>query len=59
MQSSGLEWLFRLAKEPRRLWRRYFYLNSLYCIMIALQAFGMLSLVTSVERAPREEMNYL
>jgi N-acetylglucosaminyldiphosphoundecaprenol N-acetyl-beta-D-mannosaminyltransferase len=23
MQSSGLEWLFRLAHEPRRLWRRY------------------------------------
>ncbi len=24
MQRSGLEWLFRLAVEPRRLWRRYF-----------------------------------
>lgn len=23
MQRSGLEWLFRLAVEPRRLWRRY------------------------------------
>ena len=23
MQRSGLEWLFRLAMEPRRLWRRY------------------------------------
>lgn len=23
MQRSGLEWLFRLAGEPRRLWRRY------------------------------------
>jgi N-acetylglucosaminyldiphosphoundecaprenol N-acetyl-beta-D-mannosaminyltransferase len=23
MQSAGLEWLFRLATEPRRLWRRY------------------------------------
>lgn len=23
MQGSGLEWLFRLGKEPRRLWRRY------------------------------------
>jgi N-acetylglucosaminyldiphosphoundecaprenol N-acetyl-beta-D-mannosaminyltransferase len=23
MQKSGLEWLFRLAVEPRRLWRRY------------------------------------
>lgn len=23
MQSAGLEWLFRLISEPRRLWRRY------------------------------------
>lgn len=23
MQSRGLEWLFRLSIEPRRLWRRY------------------------------------
>lgn len=30
MQRSGLEWLFRLASEPRRLWRRYFYTNSLF-----------------------------
>ena len=24
MQSYGLEWLFRLVQEPRRLWKRYF-----------------------------------
>lgn len=23
MQDRGLEWLYRLVKEPRRLWRRY------------------------------------
>lgn len=23
MQRSGLEWLFRLVMEPRRLWKRY------------------------------------
>lgn len=26
MQRNGLEWLFRLATEPRRLWRRYGYI---------------------------------
>lgn len=25
MQRSGLEWLYRLSREPRRLWRRYLY----------------------------------
>jgi N-acetylglucosaminyldiphosphoundecaprenol N-acetyl-beta-D-mannosaminyltransferase len=24
----GLEWAFRLAAEPRRLWRRYAYSNG-------------------------------
>jgi len=23
MQDTGLEWLFRLIQEPRRLWKRY------------------------------------
>jgi N-acetylglucosaminyldiphosphoundecaprenol N-acetyl-beta-D-mannosaminyltransferase len=23
MRDNGLEWLYRLATEPRRLWRRY------------------------------------
>jgi N-acetylglucosaminyldiphosphoundecaprenol N-acetyl-beta-D-mannosaminyltransferase len=23
MQRNGLEWVYRLAREPRRLWRRY------------------------------------
>ena len=31
MQRSGLEWLFRLTTEPRRLWRRYLVNNSLFC----------------------------
>jgi len=30
MQRNGLEWSFRLAKEPRRLARRYFEGNSLF-----------------------------
>ncbi len=28
MQRSGLEWLYRLIREPRRLWRRYVIYNS-------------------------------
>ena len=30
MQKSGLEWLFRLICEPRRLWQRYLVTNSIY-----------------------------
>jgi N-acetylglucosaminyldiphosphoundecaprenol N-acetyl-beta-D-mannosaminyltransferase len=34
LQRGGLEWAFRLAQEPRRLWRRYLLTNSrfVYCI---------------------------
>src|SRR4051794_10799971 len=37
MQSAGLEWLFRLAKEPRRLWRRYLTYNPRFVLGFALQ----------------------
>jgi N-acetylglucosaminyldiphosphoundecaprenol N-acetyl-beta-D-mannosaminyltransferase len=32
MQRSGLEWAFRLATEPRRLWKRYLVGNSLFVL---------------------------
>jgi N-acetylglucosaminyldiphosphoundecaprenol N-acetyl-beta-D-mannosaminyltransferase len=38
MQARGLEWLFRLCAEPKRLWRRYLYLNPAYLFLVALQA---------------------
>jgi len=37
MQHSGLEWLFRLLMEPRRLWRRYLVGNAAFCILIACE----------------------
>ena len=40
MQRSGLEWLFRLASEPRRLWRRYFYTNSLFLWFLCKALFN-------------------
>lgn len=41
MQKRGLEWLYRFSVEPKRLWRRYVYLNPLYCFEIAKQYIGM------------------
>ena len=41
MQRSGLEWLFRLASEPRRLWRRYLINNPRFLWHLALQSSGM------------------
>jgi len=41
MQRSGLEWLFRLLTEPRRLWRRYLINNPLFLWLVALQLLGL------------------
>lgn len=41
MQRLGLEWLFRLLVEPRRLWRRYLYLNPAYLFLVSLQCLGL------------------
>lgn len=30
LQKMGLEWAYRLLKEPKRLWKRYFVFNSLF-----------------------------
>ena len=37
MQRCGLEWLFRLKQEPRRLWRRYVYTNSVFIFKLMIQ----------------------
>jgi exopolysaccharide biosynthesis WecB/TagA/CpsF family protein len=37
MQRWGLEWLWRLLHEPRRLWRRYLLLNPAYLTRLAAQ----------------------
>ncbi len=43
-QRCGLEWLYRVAQEPRRLWKRYLTTNS---------AFGWLLLTALLRRAFR------
>jgi N-acetylglucosaminyldiphosphoundecaprenol N-acetyl-beta-D-mannosaminyltransferase len=37
MQNSGLEWLFRLSQNPKRLWRRYTIVNVKFCQKIISQ----------------------
>ena len=41
MQRSGLEWLFRLCCEPRRLWKRYLKNNPLFVLRAGLQLTGL------------------
>lgn len=37
LQRLGLEWLFRLVHEPRRLWKRYVFGNPRFVVLFAVQ----------------------
>jgi N-acetylglucosaminyldiphosphoundecaprenol N-acetyl-beta-D-mannosaminyltransferase len=41
MQRSGLEWLFRLASEPGRLWKRYLLNYPRFVALVLLQELGL------------------
>jgi len=34
MQNCGLEWLYRLCQEPRRMWKRYLVTNTIFIWML-------------------------
>jgi N-acetylglucosaminyldiphosphoundecaprenol N-acetyl-beta-D-mannosaminyltransferase len=34
MQNAGLEWLYRLLQEPRRMFKRYLYTNTLFIYLL-------------------------
>jgi N-acetylglucosaminyldiphosphoundecaprenol N-acetyl-beta-D-mannosaminyltransferase len=43
MQAAGLEWVFRLMMEPRRLWKRYAKHNPRFVALFLLQLLGLRS----------------
>ena len=57
MQNAGLEWLFRLMAEPRRLWQRYLLLNPAYIFLVAMQAIGI-SRFSTDGQSPTNELLY-
>jgi len=45
MQKRGLEWLFRLSREPVRLWNRYLVLSPHFLALLLLQRLGLAQFV--------------
>lgn len=41
MQNAGLEWLHRLAADPKRLWKRYLVTNTLFIFAATAQLLGI------------------
>jgi exopolysaccharide biosynthesis WecB/TagA/CpsF family protein len=57
LQRVGLEWAYRLMREPRRLWRRYVLLNPMYVGMVAAQATGAIDFDSRPANAPPHDLN--
>lgn len=55
MQQRGLEWLFRLSREPLRLWSRYLLLTPQFLALLLLQRLG-LSQFADYGRQPSEHV---
>mgnify|MGYP000060356135 FL=1 len=58
LSKIGLEWLFRMIKEPRRLWQRYVFLNPLYIWLFLLQALKIKHFDPTDATPPVEEVLY-
>lgn len=58
LQRLGLEWFYRLVREPRRLWRRYVYLNPLYLTLLGLQALQLRHFDPAATTPPAEPVRY-
>lgn len=40
MQKIGLEWFYRFAQEPKRMWKRYLVGNSRFILLVIKEKFG-------------------
>jgi N-acetylglucosaminyldiphosphoundecaprenol N-acetyl-beta-D-mannosaminyltransferase len=58
MQRAGLQWLYRLVQNPKRLWRRYLILNPWYVALVALQFAGLRRTEPVVTGRPIPEVRY-
>ncbi len=58
MQQKGLEWLFRLVSEPKRLWRRYLTLNPAFVFLLLMQWMNLYTIQPEDARRPGAPIGY-
>ncbi len=56
MQRRGLEWLFRLMSEPRRLWRRYLTTIPPFIVLAAAQRLGLRRYTLPTEQLTEDQV---
>lgn len=52
-QRLGLEWLYRVKQEPRRLWRRYLVTNVMFCALVVREWVRLHTLGTAAPTLQR------
>jgi len=58
LQRLGLEWFYRLTREPKRLWRRYVILNPYYVSLVGLQLLRLKKFDPEATVMPEKEILY-
>lgn len=58
LQDLGLEWFYRLVQEPKRLWKRYLFLNPYYLWLISLQILKLRKFDPTKLPPPQQEILY-
>ena len=58
LQKLGLEWFYRLTREPKRLWRRYVILNPYYVSLVGLQLLRLKKFDPEATEMPEKEILY-
>lgn len=56
LQDLGLEWLFRLTQQPRKLWQRYLFYNPLFLVFFLLQILHLYPSRTAI--APTQDIRF-
>ncbi len=58
VQRMGLQWLYRLVQDPKRLWHRYTVLNSRYVLRVAAQKLRLYRPNLQAGTEPTEDILY-
>lgn len=58
IQRAGMQWLHRLAQDPRRLWKRYLLLNAAFLGSVGLQLAGLIRPDPAETISPKDDFNF-
>jgi N-acetylglucosaminyldiphosphoundecaprenol N-acetyl-beta-D-mannosaminyltransferase len=58
IQKVGLQWLYRLVQEPRRLWKRYFFTNTRFILFFGVQFARLWRPDPNLSERPAADLRY-